>query len=460
MSNVSRALNKVFDFFASLKLAVFVVLMLAAISSVGTFVESRYDALTAKKLVYESWWMVANMALLVINLVFSAVDRLPWKKKHIPFLCAHVGIIVIIIGSYITQRHGVDGSMVFGIGQTERLVSVQETDLVVYASEDGDNFAKLFEEQVDFLKTPPSAEDPMILDVPGKRIVVDEFWPYAKRDLRFVSSPFPKDGPAVQFQLTNGRANVLEWVIQERSSQPGVFDMGPAQVVVSQSEYFGSGKNEIIVTKTDKPDIAQVMIFRKDQATPFKKLKMKAGDELETPWMGLKFKMLNYIPQAEIESTYKKVEFPTPLTTSAIRVSFDGTSKWVGLNSYIKIFGETTGYVVSYGNRRLDTGFDMQLVRFEVGRYPGTQMAKTYESRVYVPSLGEQPITMNEPLKHNGFTFYQASFQENQMGEPVASVLSVNRDPGRWIKYVGCSILVFGIILLFYFKRDFLRGSS
>jgi len=60
---------------------------------------------------------------------------------------------------------------------------------------------------------------------------------------------------------------------------------------------------------------------------------------------------------------------------------------------------------------------------------------------------------MNEPLKHNGYTFYQSSFQENKMGEPIASVLSVNYDPGRWIKYFGSLCIVLGSIMLFYFKK-------
>jgi hypothetical protein len=60
---------------------------------------------------------------------------------------------------------------------------------------------------------------------------------------------------------------------------------------------------------------------------------------------------------------------------------------------------------------------------------------------------------MNEPLKHKGYTFYQSSFEEDKMGNPVTSVLTVNYDPGRWLKYIGCLLIVLGSILLFYFKK-------
>jgi hypothetical protein len=110
-------------------------------------------------------------------------------------------------------------------------------------------------------------------------------------------------------------------------------------------------------------------------------------------------------------------------------------------------------FVVGYYNQRLDLGFDITLKDFSVGRYQGTQRAMSYQSLVEIPGLGEAKIYMNNPLKHAGYTLYQASFQEDELGKPVASVLSVNKDPGRFLKYLGSFLIVLGIILLFYFKR-------
>jgi hypothetical protein len=65
------------------------------------------------------------------------VDRWPWKKRHIPFLLAHVGIIVTLAGSLITRYWGVDGSMSFGIGEKSRQVTVGEKEIMVLGSFDG-----------------------------------------------------------------------------------------------------------------------------------------------------------------------------------------------------------------------------------------------------------------------------------------------------------------------------------
>jgi hypothetical protein len=59
---------------------------------------------------------------------------------------------------------------------------------------------------------------------------------------------------------------------------------------------------------------------------------------------------------------------------------------------------------------------------------------------------------MNEPMKKAGLTFYQSSFQEDEKGQPTHSVFSVNKDPGRFLKYLGSLLIFLGIFMLFYFK--------
>src|SRR6185312_7528223 len=102
---------KILKFLASIKLAGFIILTLGTITAIGTFVESRYDAQTAQTLVYHSIYMVATMVALAINLLAVMVDRWPLKKHHTGFVLAHIGIITLLTGAYITQKWGVDGTM-------------------------------------------------------------------------------------------------------------------------------------------------------------------------------------------------------------------------------------------------------------------------------------------------------------------------------------------------------------
>src|SRR5690606_32843607 len=119
----------------------------------------------------------------------------------------------------------------------------------------------------------------------------------------------------------------------------------------------------------------------------------------------------------------------------------------------LRLFSDNQMYMVSWGNKRIDIGFDMTLSKFKIGYNPGTKKAATYESEVSISGAENVVISMNEPLKYNGFTFYQASFEQDETGEPVSSILSVNHDPGRPLKYLGSFLIVLGSIMLFYFKK-------
>src|SRR5690606_8959692 len=106
--------RKIFRFLASLKLDVIVISLTKFLEAIGTIVESRYNAETAQKLVYYSIYMKTVLFFMALNLIFSALERWPWKPRLTGFVITHSGIVIILIGSYITSVKGVDGSMVFG----------------------------------------------------------------------------------------------------------------------------------------------------------------------------------------------------------------------------------------------------------------------------------------------------------------------------------------------------------
>ena len=60
-------------------------------------------------------------------------------------------------------------------------------------------------------------------------------------------------------------------------------------------------------------------------------------------------------------------------------------------------------------------------------------------------------IYMNHPLRYDAFTFYQASFGN----EDTASMFQVVTNPGRWLPYIACILVSFG--LLYQFGYLFLR---
>lgn len=437
---------------ASLRLAIFVISSMAIVSAVGTITEARYDAEVAQKLVYQSIYMYVVMGLLIVNLIAVMVDRWPWKQQHVGFVIAHVGIITLLIGSYITQKYGVDGSLAFEPGQSKSAVTVKERELAVFSSLDGNSFTNLFNSEVDFLRHPPSSERPYVVRLGSDEMHFTRYEHFAFRESEISPSPNERDGPAIRFQLENPNVNMTQWLRRDSRSKSNEIDLGPAKVKFASELPPPDQRNAVVlITRAQSPTM-QYVIYNKDD-TIRKKGEVKQSDTIETGWMGMKFRLLRYLPHSKEHVTYTPSPTASPLSTSALEFSFKGQTYWLGLNTVLRIYLADRMYIVRYGNRQLELAFPLKLKEFKVGLYEGTERAASYESLVEVPTRGEVRISMNEPLDFQGYTFYQSSFEKDDKGQPVASILSVNHDPGRWIKYVGSMMMVFGSIILFYFKR-------
>src|SRR5437763_15588001 len=103
--------NPLFEFFASLKLAVVLLAVLIVAAIAGTIYESSFDAKVARTYVYGAPWFNLWLVLLGANLAASALSRWPWHKHHLAFLITHLGIITLLIGSLIGRIFGIEGTM-------------------------------------------------------------------------------------------------------------------------------------------------------------------------------------------------------------------------------------------------------------------------------------------------------------------------------------------------------------
>ena len=115
--------------------------------------------------------------------------------------------------------------------------------------------------------------------------------------------------------------------------------------------------------------------------------------------------------------------------------------------------GESSSTVLQgrAANESFELPFKLRVDSFEIDRYQGTMMPSMFRSRVTVldPAAGERAavIEMNKPLSYGGFTFFQSSYQIQNGRE--ATILSVSRDPGQAIVFLGYVLLVAGMIVVF-----------
>jgi len=115
----------------SVKFAVVVMIGLTLSLIVATFLESAYDTPSAQYWVYQTWYFYGLLGMLFWLILAVALSRLPWKKKHLPFLTAHLGILLLLYGSWLTYEFGIDGSMQVAEGRTESTVELNEPLLLV-----------------------------------------------------------------------------------------------------------------------------------------------------------------------------------------------------------------------------------------------------------------------------------------------------------------------------------------
>jgi hypothetical protein len=101
--------------------------------------------------------------------------------------------------------------------------------------------------------------------------------------------------------------------------------------------------------------------------------------------------------------------------------------------------------------------FDVRLDRFKKSDHPGSAMVRDYSSFVTVtePGGSSQPkhIYMNEPLRKQGYVFFQTSWgPQNSMTGPYYSTFEVASNPSdKWPEY-ACYVIGLGLLFHFLFK--------
>ncbi len=98
--------------------------------------------------------------------------------------------------------------------------------------------------------------------------------------------------------------------------------------------------------------------------------------------------------------------------------------------------------------QRTQLPFAIELIDFQRQMHAGTGMAKSYKSVVNLHEGGTSRrvvIQMNEPLRHEGYTFYQSSFVDS--GGEQATVLAVVNNVGAAFPYISSIIICIGLLL-------------
>src|SRR5688500_12546896 len=103
-----RFLERLLDFSGSLKLAIPLLLALAAYLGAATFYEARYGAEALQHVVYGRRVFVPLLALLATTIKAAVNVRNPWKRKQTEISITHIGLEVMLTGCLLSLYRSVD----------------------------------------------------------------------------------------------------------------------------------------------------------------------------------------------------------------------------------------------------------------------------------------------------------------------------------------------------------------
>ncbi len=128
-----------------------------------------------------------------------------------------------------------------------------------------------------------------------------------------------------------------------------------------------------------------------------------------------------------------------------------------GIDGLMHIREGEKSNTVFVGSQKITTPFSIELKKFKLSRYPGSESPSEFSSDVRVieenGDIFEANIYMNNTLTYDGYKFFQTSYDKDEKG----TVLTVNKDPGVELTYIGYALLFLGLLLIVFDKKSRLR---
>ena len=121
-----------------------------------------------------------------------------------------------------------------------------------------------------------------------------------------------------------------------------------------------------------------------------------------------------------------------------------------GASSAIIQGSDGKSYEVALRPRQYELPFTIHLKDFEKLDHGGTMMARAFSSKVTVTqgdSSEHTKIYMNHPLRRDGYTLYQSSFDQSNPSGVETSVFQVVHNKGQIMPYLAIIVITLGLII-------------
>ena len=456
--------KKLANIFFSTKLTAVLFIVFAAAMATGTILDAGQETSPTpytRNLIYNAWWFEAIMVFFVINFTGNIFRFRLYKKEKWATFILHLAFIFILLGAFITRYASFEGMMAIREGASENTFLSQKTYITAFI--DGDYMIDgvpqrlPIEREVDFsgrLKNDFKIETKY--DQQPVTIELDKFIVGAEEDI------IPDD---------NGEEYLK--VVEAGQNGPHNHFLKVGQVQSIHNVLFALNKpTDGAINITFQGDSLSINSpFEGEYMTMATRAQGKlVADSLQPLYLRSRYVIGNMqmvFPKPVVKGVFDVVQKSQLLKNDAdgvvLNVTTGGETKRVGLLGGKGINGNFKQIQVGgldlafkYGSKILELPFALKLNDFEAERYPGTERGySAYSSEVTV--LDERSenydykIYMNNILDHDGYRFFQSSFDPDEKG----TILSVNHDYwGTLITYIGYMMLYFGLMAILFSKHS------
>ena len=238
--------------------------------------------------------------------------------------------------------------------------------------------------------------------------------------------------------------------IEEESSSNYVFNLYKKELAIV--DMSNNNYDEVVVISDKllaKEDIIE------DSSIPFSieiidyftncEIKERVNSGLEYKGLAKRFELSELKDEQEIETNRPGITFRifnSNQETDGIYALFLQQNVPQTINVNDKVLN------LALRRERTYLSFDLELIDFKKDMHPGTEIAKSFSSKINLHEDGiKRPILiqMNEPLRHQNYTFYQSSYREGL--DRDTTILSVVKNYGRLFPYISSIIMSFGLLL-------------